>query len=87
MFARRCTAKERPHGRRGSFGQPPEYQPAHERVLETCLESPRRAAVYTQEGTGTRRKLRYVLRRQAGRWRIDGKKSENSAGRWRYFLG
>ena len=82
VFARWCTAKQRPYGRRGAFSQPPECQPAHERILETCLESPRRAAVYTQEGTGFKRKLRYVLLRQAGRWRIDNKKREDHAGKW-----
>ncbi len=81
VFSLWCTTKKRPYGRQGSFGHLPEYQPEHERILETCLESPRCAAVHTQEGTGTKRKLRYVLLRQAGRWRIDSKRYRNFAGK------
>ncbi len=77
-----ATPKERPYGRQGSFGQPPSYQPEHERILETCLESPRRAVVHTQEGTGIKRRLHYVLLKKAGRWLIDSKKVLYSDGRW-----
>ena len=82
VFARWCTPKERPYGRKGSFGLLPEYQPAHERILETCLENARRAVVHTQEGTGTKRRLQYVLLKKAGRWLIDSKKSLQFDGRW-----
>ena len=82
MFARWCTDKARPYGRNGSFGQPPEYQPEHEQILETRLESPRRAVVETQQGTGFKNKVRYTLLRKAGGWWIDNKKRAAANGRW-----
>ena len=87
VFARWCTPKERSYGRKGNFSQPPSYQPEHEHILETCLVGPRRAVVHTQEGTGIKRRLQYVLLRNAGRWLIDNKKRLGADGKWAsYFL-
>ena len=82
VFARWCTPRERPYGRQGSFGLLPEYQPEHEHLLETCLEGPRRALVYTQLDIRTKRRWRYVLFKKAGRWLIDNRKYLNVDGRW-----
>ena len=74
IFIRWCTPKERKHGRLGSFSDPPEYQPEHEAILEAVIESPRRACVLTQQGTGFREKRKYVLLKKADRWLIDNVK-------------
>ena len=74
VFARWCTPKERKFGRLGSFADPPEYQPEHEAILETIVESSRRALVYTQQGTGFRNKRMYVLSKKSDRWLVDSVK-------------
>lgn len=82
IFARFCTPKARPYGRNASFGQPPEYQPAHEAILEATIETPRRAVVYTQQGTGFRNRRMYVLHRKGGKWLLDSVKWQQHDGTW-----
>ena len=74
VFACWCTPKERKYGRLGSFQSPPEYQPNAEDVLETVLESPRRACVYTLRRTTFGGKFRYALLKHFDRWLIDNVK-------------
>lgn len=74
VFARWCTTKDRKYGRSGSFQKPPEYQPDGEDVLETIIESSRRACVYTQRRTGLAFKQQYVLLKHKGSWLIDNVK-------------
>jgi hypothetical protein len=61
---------------------PPEYQPAHEEMLETTIESPRRAVVYTQQNTGFRHRRMYVLLLKGGRWLLDSVKWQRHDGTW-----
>jgi hypothetical protein len=83
IFARWCTPKERKYGRLGSFADPPEYQPEHEVILKAIAESPSRACVYTQQGTGFRHKRMYVLLKKSDRWLIDNvKRWQASMDKW-----
>src|SRR4051812_40356474 len=66
VFARWCTPKERKYGRLGSFSKPPEYQPEHEMIGDTVVESPRRACVLTRRGTGFQEQRKYILVRMGG---------------------
>jgi hypothetical protein len=74
IFARFCTTKDRPYGRKGSFSHPPEYDPTTEQILEIVEESPRRVSIQTQQRTGFRNRCQYVLLKEGGEWRIDNKK-------------
>jgi hypothetical protein len=82
VFSRWCTPKERKYGRLGSFSDPPEYQPEHEAILETILESSRRASVHTQRTTGFGHKRKYVLLKKGDRWLIDSVKWQTHDGKW-----
>jgi hypothetical protein len=83
VFARWCTPKDRKYGRLGSYQEPPEYQPYGEDILETVIESPRRACVYTQRRTGFGFKQQYVLQKLAGRWLLDNVKWQASDAKWK----
>ena len=82
VFSRWCTPKERKAGRLGSFSNPPEYQPDHEVILETDIESSRRASVHTQQGTGFKQKRKYILLKKGDRWIIDSVKWQTHEGTW-----
>jgi hypothetical protein len=81
IFDRYCTPEPRPHGRQGSFGHPPEYDPA-ETIIEVEQRSPARLHIFTQQRTGFRHKRRYVLLKQKGRWLIDSVQWQASDGSW-----
>lgn len=82
IFAQYCTPKDRPLGRQGSFGHPPEYDPETEQVLEIVEESKRRVVIYTQEGTRFRNKCRYVLLCKGDKWLLDSKQWQDVEGKW-----
>jgi hypothetical protein len=82
VFERYCTPKERNHGRLGSFTNPPEYQPLHEKIMDSKFESPLRACVTTIRETGFREHRMYILLKSWGRWFIDSAKTQDDEGRW-----
>ena len=82
VFDRYCTPKERPHGRAGSFGKPPEYDPERERILSSRLHGAKRAFVETdRESVFGGGRHRYVLHLLDGRWLIDNVKIDRD-GKW-----
>ncbi|MEM6293195.1 MAG: NTF2 fold immunity protein [Myxococcota bacterium] len=81
IFKSYCTRKERPHGRQGSFQDPPEYDPSREQVLRSEVEK-RRVMVDTErQAIFAGGRHRYVLLREGGKWLIDSVKQELQ-GRW-----
>ncbi len=77
MFARYCSAKERPYGRLGSYSIPPAYQPA-ERLLSVQAVNARRQELVTLGPSDTPAlayEYLYVVLLQGGRWVVDSRKS------------
>ena len=81
VYARFCTKKERPYGRRGSYQWPPEYDPGEEYLIETKIVTPRRAEVVTRNDDSETEYL-YVLLKQGGKWLVDSKKYRLIGGKW-----
>jgi len=81
IFACFCTPKDRPCGRLGSFQSPPEYDPAHEEIIDFTMESPKKSFVDTRReavlGGG---EYRYVLHLCDGKWLIDNLKLKEPDG-------
>jgi hypothetical protein len=54
IFAKYCTPKKRVHDLVGAYSFPPEYDLNNEIILETVIESTRRAVIYTKQKNGFR---------------------------------
>jgi NTF2 fold immunity protein len=66
-----CTAKRRVYSEPLSYGDPPEYDPRTEDVIEVVEESPSRVVIFTKQREGFKNKRRFVLMRKSGRWLLD----------------
>ena len=80
IFAEFCTPRERKYGRSLSFSSPPEYDPKTERFLGSRRVKPRRTEVETQQASGFKHRVIYVLVKKAGCWLIDSKKQDGEPG-------
>ncbi len=74
IFDEFCTPKERKHGRAGSYGTPPEYNPRTQKIVAVRECSARRVEIDTQETSGFKRNLTYVLLKKKQGWLIDSRK-------------
>ncbi|SRR5258706_5043401 len=73
IFAKYCTPKKRAKNLVGAYSFPAEYDPDNEVIIETVIESNRRAVIYTKQKLGFQLLIRYVLLRRGGQWLIDNK--------------
>jgi hypothetical protein len=67
-----CTPKRRVFSKSVGFGDPPEYDPDNEWVLEVVAETPRRVVIHTQQVGGFQQRRRYAVLRRGDRWLLDG---------------
>lgn len=87
IFSSFCTPKDRKYGRNGSFQKPPEYDPQHEKILETEIDENRKRAYVTtyREAVLGGGRHRYSLTRRGNRWLIDTLKRERR-GEWQSVI-
>ncbi len=81
IFDLYCTEKDRAHGRQGSFGRPPDYDPATESVVQVEITE-RVAIVETERSTpfaGGR--YRYMVKKAGEKWLIESCK-QLVDGKW-----
>jgi NTF2 fold immunity protein len=76
VFAKHCTARERPHGRQGSFQHPPEYDPERETIVKVEVEGERAHVDTNRDAVLGGGPHRYVLHRGARGWLIDSLKEK-----------
>ena len=81
VFAKYCTARERPRGRQGSFQRPPEYDPEREQVTQVDVTEDRAYVDTEREAILGGGAHRYVLHHKHGVWLIDSLK-ESVDGAW-----
>ena len=82
VFGDYCTVKERKHGRFGSFGMPPEYDPKTEQIREVTATTTSRIEVLTDRKVlGMDRRRIYVVVKKKDGWRIDSAK-QSSGGKF-----
>jgi uncharacterized protein len=82
ILARYCTRRRRVYSSIVSYGKFLSYDPDAEEVLEVKEEPGRRVVIVTRQQTGFRSRRRFVLVKQAGRWRVDSKQVFEDR-RWR----
>jgi hypothetical protein len=81
LFDLYCTQKDRAHGRQGSFGRPPEYDPATEKVIHVEIAGSV-AIVETERSTSfAGGRYKYRVKRVGGKWLIESCKHLVD-GRW-----
>jgi len=87
IFSDFCTPRDRNYGRNGSFQNPPEYDPQHEKTVETTVDKVRKRAYVTthREAVLGGGRHRYTLIRRGGKWLIDTLKRER-AGEWQSVI-
>jgi len=81
VFAKHCTARERPQGRQGSFQRPPEYDPEREMIVRVEVQGARAYVDTHRDAVLGGGPHRYVLHRCNGTWLIDSLK-ETVDGAW-----
>jgi hypothetical protein len=81
IVAEYCTPKKRVNSEPFSCGDPPQYDPDNEDVLEVVAEGPRRVVVHTQQRAGFQDRRKYVVLRRENRWFIDSWQSLSN-GKW-----
>jgi len=75
VFSKFCTARDRPHGRQGSFQRPPEYDPEREPIVRVEVRGSRAYVDTTRDAVLDGGLRRYVLQRHEGAWLIDSAKA------------
>jgi len=75
VFSKFCTARDRPHGRQGSFQRPPEYDPEREPIVGVEIRGSRAYVDTTRDAVLDGGLRRYVLHRHEGVWLIDSAKT------------
>jgi hypothetical protein len=87
IFSNFCIPRDRKYGRNGSFQKPPEYDPQHEKILETEVDEVRKRAHVTthREAVLGGGRHRYTLVRRGGKWLIDTLKREQT-GEWQSVI-
>lgn len=63
IFAKYCTPKKRIENHVGAYGDPTEYNPEIEKIVDTVFETKSKIIIYTEKEFGTciRFKRRYTL--------------------------
>jgi hypothetical protein len=73
IFNELCTHKRRVYRRQCDFGDPPEYQPDLEDIIEVTALSSSRVEIITQEKSGLENRNKYILLNRQGKWLLDNK--------------
>jgi hypothetical protein len=82
IIARFCTPKERVYSQPFSCGNPTEYDPENEDVLDVVQETPRRFAIHTQQKAGFQLRRKFIMLLQGDSWSLDNWQ-RLSNGKWK----
>jgi hypothetical protein len=78
IIGEHCTPKPRVYSGPLSCGDPPQYDPDTEDVLEVVQETARRVAIHTQQRVGFKNRRKFIMLKQGDRWLLDN---------WQVLLG
>lgn len=84
IFTKYCTPKKRTNNHVGAYGNPPEYDPSVEKIVDIESVSKKKIIIYTQKELGARVKFkyRYTLMKKGDRWLIDNREWFGLNNKW-----